>query len=291
MLVEALFSLLAIIVGITTAMILWNVIASGKKTLLSKLLGGLAIAPVVAITVILTQLVRSIAKVPYLGAVVRTIDNIWLRFVGYIGFMKWPLIVWFIFPVLVAGIYLLIKGLLVYQQKKRSYTASVLEERGASNKGGDKMAVAKGGFLKRAWNLIWPFGKNSDSPKKKGKAKEQVQDDAVEASGVEPDSVHFMPDVTLTRIRYGNILGVQKAYEQSKKFNKLILDQTDNGYVGVYATGSGFNETRALLTKHHYSNDEIQKLEGRPTFVFITPDSIEAMPVRERMDTLRRENG
>lgn len=181
------------------------------------------------------------------GLIIRIINVPFASFFNYLP--KWALFIWFVLPLLIAWVFFLFKGGIVYQAIKRKFIEF--------NK---NQALAKK-ETKEHKNKV----QNSQT-----KPKLETQSIPSNAKKM-PPKMHFLDDVQLHHLEPKTFAGVKKMAMMAK--NGLIVGKTKNGYVACYRTGQGYKDLKKLFSKNSI---DISMLKPQSSIVFFNHDKVKA---------------
>lgn len=204
----------------------------------------------------LLSVIKEVTELPYLKGVFGFIDSVIFSFFSYISSSL--MVLWFVVPILIVWIIYLLKSI-----------SSVIKNRIKfnqwENQNKDNMEP-----------MITAVG-NDKAVKEEKPQEVTVCEPAIE------EKVHFLENVEIVEIRFDSILGLQRAYEVSKK-KGLQIGETESGYVAVYSSKEGMMELEGIFNKHgierpHLGNDN--------SLVFFNKKNTKSLEIRKAMDMLR----
>jgi hypothetical protein len=194
--------------------------------------------------------INDLTAVPYLGLVVIKMDQLFLKVVHYIPVPN--VIKWFIYPLIIAWIYFLIKAAI-----------ECIKIKGEFNRWASKnVNISKNEKKIKLPNII----------KHKDKA---------------PQVPVEFDESVLTKIRYKSALGIQRAFEKSKT-RGLQLGKMEEGYIAVYADEAARQKLIKILGGF---NIDGSKLISAPAVVTMEGTVISSETVKDKQNIISKEKG
>lgn len=198
--------------------------------------------------------IPKILKFPVIHTLDKIVNGLLLKLTEYINVNI--VILWFVIPLALAFIFFIIKSIFKRISIKRDFNKSKENEK-------SKIAVKK---------EVSPEIIN---------VPEEIEVAEVELE----EPVNRFLDYPTTKIKYGSILGLQRAYEVSKE-KGLIIDTTSNGYVAVFSSQEGMKSLKILLSENGI---DISVLKGEPSVVLFDETNIESKSIKDELDKLNQK--
>ncbi|MBC2242225.1 hypothetical protein [Listeria booriae] len=157
---------------------------------------------------------------------------------------KWALCIWFVLPLLCAWFFYFIRTLFY---------------------------VAKSRLKYRKW--------------KSRQLEQEEQENKTDLAKDDKASIHFLgTTLTLTKIKYNSILGLQRTYEIAKK-QGLQISETETGYAAIFSNSEGLQELQAIFSQNSLPNDVVP---NRPSLVLFDAKEVHCTTIKDAITKLSR---
>ncbi|HIB1905754.1 TPA: hypothetical protein ACWWDT_001806 [Enterococcus faecium] len=232
---------------------------------------GLTVIVSLTFGLFLFNQVSKITSIPFAGKIIEFVNNTISIFINYLP--KDPLLVWFLGPFMFVCLYFLFMTIFKVVDIRKTYSRWLIKNKDKFEKSPQKETISNNDIKKDAKEDI------KDNIKKDIEFNGLASDEVV----LNSEAVHFLSE-KVDKIRYKSVLGLRKAYETARK-NGLVLGETDEGYVAVYANSEGVNSLKKILATNDISSED---LISQPSLVFFSKGGLKCTTLKETFARMGR---
>ncbi|GEM_PF-2641396 len=232
---------------------------------------GLTVIVSLTFGLFLFKQVSKITSIPFAGKIIEFVNNTISIFINYLP--KDPLLVWFLGPFMFVCLYFLFMTIFKVVDIRKTYSRWLIKNKDKFEKSPQKETISNNDIKKDAKEDI------KDNIKKDIEFNGLASDEVV----LNSEAVHFLSE-KVDKIRYKSVLGLRKAYETARK-NGLVLGETDEGYVAVYANIEGVNSLKKILATNDISSED---LISQPSLVFFSKGGLKCTTLKETFARMGR---